>query len=216
MKDETKIVLTVDRSGSMKSIKNDAEGGLNSFIEEQKKEGENANISLYQFDDQFEEVYRNKPINEAQNFELHPRNMTALYDAIGRTINNTGEELKNLPEEEKPNKVIVVIVTDGMENASQEFSAKDIKEMMDHQKEKYSWQFIFICSHEDQIKDAETNLGFSKGNVMSMGSSGNSVRAAYSNLNQYMSRTRSMSTTDYSANLDSALSDEEQDANEDE
>lgn len=217
MKDLTKIVFIIDRSGSMQSVKDDAIGGMNAFIEEQKQQEGEATLSVYQFDDEYETLFENKSIQDAPQLDLRPRNMTALYDAIGKTINNVGSELAALEEAERPDKVLFVIITDGAENASQEFNSSQVKEMIAHQKEKYSWNFIFICSDVSQIDDAYNNLGFTANSVMNMGKSGKSMNKAFANVSSYTSRARSMSTMDYMATIssDEILTDEEKDANED-
>lgn len=152
--DLTEIVLIVDRSGSMASIKEDAQGGFNEFIEEQKKlEGE-ARVTLIQFDTEIDTVYDNVNINEVKEYTLIPRSMTALLDAVGYTISKVGERLSNTPEEEKPSKVMVCIITDGQENSSKEYDRTKIKEMIEHQRTKYSWEFVFIGANVDAFSEA--------------------------------------------------------------
>ena len=158
-KDKTELVLVVDRSGSMQTIKNDAEGGINSFIEEQKKATGEATFTLCQFDTEYEFVNKSTPIQEVVPYRLVPRGGTALNDAIGRTINETGERLAALPEHERPGMVIFLVVTDGQENSSREFTGPQIKEMIEHQKNKYNWNFNFLGTEEDSIGTAR-DLGF--------------------------------------------------------
>jgi hypothetical protein len=158
MKDKTDITIILDRSGSMESVKSDTIGGFNSFLSEQQKiEGE-ASISLVQFDDQYEVVYSDKDIRNAPRLTeetFQPRGMTALYDAIGRTINSVGERLADLAEEERPDSVVFVILTDGFENASREFSAVKVNQMITHQRDTYKWEFIFIGANQDAIISAQ-------------------------------------------------------------
>ena len=149
----TKIVFVVDRSGSMESIASDMIGGFNQFIKKQKETdvGE-CRVSFNQFDDIFEEVYKNVllvDVKELTSETYVPRNSTALYDAIGRTINSIGEELAALPEDQRPEKVIVVIITDGEENASQEFTSKIVSEKITHQTETYNWQFLYLGANQN-------------------------------------------------------------------
>lgn len=158
MKDKTDITIILDRSGSMQSVKTDTIGGFNSFLEEQQKVSGEASLSLVQFDDQYETVYTDKDINSAAQLTeatFQPRGMTALYDAIGRTINATGQRLANLPEAERPNKVLFVIMTDGFENSSQEFKAARISEMINHQRNLYKWEFMFIGANQDAVLSAQ-------------------------------------------------------------
>jgi hypothetical protein len=157
MKDKTDITIILDRSGSMQSVKTDTIGGFNSFLEEQQKVSGEAALSLVQFDDQYEIVYIDKDINSADHLTettFQPRGMTALYDAIGRTVNAAGQRLANLSENERPNKVLLVIMTDGFENSSQEFNAARVSEMINHQRNNYKWEFMFIGANQDAVLSA--------------------------------------------------------------
>ncbi len=158
MKDKTDITVILDRSGSMESVKSDTIGGFNNFLAEQQKVEGEAAISLVQFDDQYEVVYSDKDIQTADRLTqetFQPRGMTALYDAVGRTVNSVGQRLAALDEAERPDSVVFVILTDGFENASKEFSATKINEMISHQRDVYNWQFIFIGANQDAILSAE-------------------------------------------------------------
>lgn len=157
MKDKTDITIILDRSGSMQSVKTDTIGGFNSFLDAQQKVSGEAALSLVQFDDQYETVYLDRDINSADQLTeatFQPRGMTALYDAIGRTVNAVGQRLANLPESERPNKVLLVIMTDGFENSSQEFNAARISEMINHQRNAYKWEFMFIGANQDAVLSA--------------------------------------------------------------
>lgn len=157
MKNKTDITIILDRSGSMDSVKDDTIGGFNNFLgEQQQVEGE-AVLSLVQFDDQYEVVYLDKDINSAAKLTeatFQPRGMTALFDAVGRTINSVGNRLASTAEEERPDKVLFVIMTDGFENASHEFAASKISEMINHQRNVYKWEFMFIGANQDAVLSA--------------------------------------------------------------
>ncbi len=158
MKDKTDITIILDRSGSMSSVKDDTIGGFNNFLAEQQKVEGEASLSLVQFDDQYEVVYVDKDINSADRLTqatFQPRGMTALFDAIGQTINSVGQRLANLAEDKRPNKVVFVILTDGFENASREFSASKISEMINHQRNNYKWEFMFIGANQDAVLSAK-------------------------------------------------------------
>lgn len=116
------VTLVVDRSGSMVSIWKEAEGGINAFIDEQKKNAGECVFTLVHFDSEYEFVHKGVPIGQVGSYALQPRGMTALLDAVGRAINEAGERLSAMPEAERPLLVAFVIVTDGQENASHEFS----------------------------------------------------------------------------------------------
>jgi uncharacterized protein with von Willebrand factor type A (vWA) domain len=152
--DYTEIAVVLDRSGSMVSTKTDAEGGFNHFIDEQRKVPGRCNVSLMQFDTTFESVYASRPISDVPKLELLPRGGTALLDAIGKTINELGARLATMPEADRPGKVILLIVTDGEENSSKEFTYAKIDELIRQQRDAYQWNFIFIGANQDAIATA--------------------------------------------------------------
>jgi len=154
--DLTDITLVVDRSGSMEAICADAEGGINAFIERQAQEPGESVLTLVQFDTEYEFVHRGVPIHTVPRFELVPRGMTALLDAVGRAINETGERLARMPEEERPGLVIFVIMTDGLENSSVEFTKPQLKEMIQRQQNQYSWHFTFLGANQDAFAEAQS------------------------------------------------------------
>jgi uncharacterized protein YegL len=153
-KDLIDITIVMDRSGSMISCQKDAEGGLNSFIEKQKAEPGKASVTLVQFDNYVDFVFKAKDVMEVKHINLQPRGGTALFDAIGSAIVSTGARLKSMSEEERPGGVIFVIVTDGEENSSTEYRAATIKSMIEHQQAKYNWQFTYLGANQDAITNA--------------------------------------------------------------
>lgn len=161
-KDLTHIEMVLDRSGSMSSCKSDTEGGFNTFIAEQKKVPGECRVTLAQFDNTYEVVYADRPLAEVPDLALAPRGGTALLDAIGRSINSLGKRLNDTPEEERPGAVVFVILTDGQENSSVEFSLTRIHEMISHQRDTYGWQFMFIGANQDAIQ-AGASLGIARG-----------------------------------------------------
>ena len=182
MKDKTDITVILDRSGSMNSVKDDTIGGFNNFLEEQQKVDGEAVLSLVQFDDQYEVVYLDKNIGSADRLTgatFQPRGMTALYDAVGRTINSVGNRLANLPETERPNHVLFVILTDGFENASKEFSASKITEMITRQRGVYNWEFMFIGANQDAVLSAK-EIGIPAYTALTYAPNTEGVRAAFS------------------------------------
>lgn len=192
MKDKTDITIILDRSGSMNSVKTDTIGGFNNFLGEQQAVKGEAVLSLVQFDDQYETVYLDKDINSADELTeatFQPRGMTALYDAVGRTINSVGQKLDNLPENERPDQVIFVILTDGFENASREFSAVKLSEMIRHQREKYKWEFIFIGANQDAILSAR-EIGINADAALTYAANEKGTRAAFSSVAKNVARYR--------------------------
>lgn len=159
---KTDIIMVLDRSGSMADMKFEVDNGINNFIEEQKNiEGE-ATFTLAQFDDKYEIVHDGINIKDVPKFECKPRNMTALYDAIGKTITSVGERLHNTKKEDRPDKVLFIIVTDGHENASLEYDYDKISGMIKHQKDVYSWDFVYMGAGLDTM-DKNMHLQFGKG-----------------------------------------------------
>jgi len=152
----TDITLVVDRSGSMQQVQEDAEGGVNSFITEQAKEPGEALLTLVQFDTEYEFLHKGVPIGEVPEYKLVPRGMTALLDAVGRAINETGERLSKMYEANRPGLVIFVVMTDGLENASSEFSKAQVKEMIEHQQAVYKWNFTFLGANQDAFAEAQS------------------------------------------------------------
>lgn len=159
----TEIVFILDRSGSMMGLTKDTIGGFNSFIEKQKQEPGEALLTTILFDDMYEILHNGinlKEVNPMTNDQYWARGLTAMYDAIGKTINEVGRRLHETPEEDRPGKVIFVITTDGLENASREFTQEKVKEMIQHQTKKYSWDFIFLGANINSVQTAK-NIGIS-------------------------------------------------------
>lgn len=152
------ISVVLDRSGSMRDVQNATIEGFNGFLASQRAQKGKGSITLVQFDHAYEVNYLFFDLAIAPSLNLDtykPRGVTALYDAIGKAINDTGAALKAMPEEQRPSRVLFVIQTDGFENASREFDAKKIQEMIAHQKEKYNWEFVFLGAGEDSIISAQ-------------------------------------------------------------
>ena len=151
--DLTHLYFLLDRSGSMQSIKADTEGGFDAFISEQRSnvEGE-CRVTLAQFDNAYEVVYTDRPLAEVPPLALAPRGSTALLDAMGRLITEAGASLADLPEEQRPGTVVVAVMTDGLENASTEWTHAAIKSLVEQQTEGYRWQFLYMGADQDAIE----------------------------------------------------------------
>ena len=157
--DYTHITMILDRSGSMDSVQDDTIGGFNAFLKDQQTQPGHATLSLVQFDDQYERLHDFAPIGtvaELSRATFQPRGSTALLDAMGRAIHETGRALSLLPEDRRPAKVIVVTLTDGYENASRKFTRQDIFSQITHQREHYAWEFVFIGANQDAISTGES------------------------------------------------------------
>ena len=150
--DLTHLYFLLDRSGSMQSIKTDTEGGFAAFIEEQRKAPGECRVTLAQFDNEYDVVYADRPIADVPALDLQPRGSTALLDAMGRTVTEAGKRLAAMPEDERPGTVILAVMTDGMENASQEWTHPAIKALVEQQTSKYGWQFLYMGADQDAIE----------------------------------------------------------------
>lgn len=190
--DYTDISIVLDRSGSMESIRQDTIGGFNAFLQDQKTVPGEATITLVQFDDQFEVVYRAIALNDAPTLTAQtyvPRGSTALLDAIGRTIDETGQRLAALPEADRPEHVIFVILTDGEENSSRRYSPEKINEMIHHQREVYRWQFVFLGANQDAIMTA-SQLGIASGQALTFAASPAGTQAAVASVGKHVRAQR--------------------------
>lgn len=187
--DLTDITIVLDRSGSMSSIARETENGIRLFIDEQKKVPGQALLSLWLFDDQHERVFTAVDINGAPDFQLVARGSTALLDAVGLAIETTGKRLEQTPAHERPGKVIMVIVTDGYENASKTFTSHKINELINHQRDVYKWQFVFLGANQDAIATA-SQLGIQAGAALSYAANTIGTKAVYSSLGNQISSSR--------------------------
>lgn len=149
-------VLIVDRSGSMHAVREDMEGGLRSFVGEQLEgvDGSKRTVSLYQFDTAHDCVYDFDLLEKARGYQLVPRGGTALLDACGRAITEVGRKLAAMPEDKRPGYVMVIIVTDGQENSSREFSKTGVRKMIEHQQSEYDWRFTYLGANQDAFAEA--------------------------------------------------------------
>jgi uncharacterized protein YegL len=157
-KDLTELVFILDRSGSMSGLEADTIGGYNAMLEKQKKMDGEANVTTILFDDRIETLHDRisiqnmKPITEK---EYYVRGCTALLDAIGQTISYMGNVQKYAKEEDRANKVLFVITTDGYENSSHEYSYEKIRHMIERQKKQYDWEFLFLGANIDAVATAQ-------------------------------------------------------------
>jgi len=180
----SEIICIIDSSGSMDLIKNDAIGGFNSFLEEQKKLPGEATLTLIQFNTDYNVIHENKPlsdVNPISDKDYIPMGSTALLDAVGKTVDSTGRRLANTPEENRPEKVIVAILTDGQENASRSYDLSKISDMISHQKEKYSWEFIFLGANQDAFAEA-AKIGIDSKDTINFAATNDGIRTAYTNM----------------------------------
>ena len=156
-KNLTELVFILDRSGSMSGLEKDTIGGYNSMLEQQRKVDGECVITTVLFDNRYEllhdriDIRAVQPITEKEYFV---GGSTALLDAIGKTIHKIGTAQKNTAEDYRAEKVMFVIITDGEENASRHYSSMQVKEMIQRQKERYGWEFIFLGANIDAVETA--------------------------------------------------------------
>ena len=153
----TEVIFILDRSGSMSGLEADTIGGFNSMIAKQKKEEGEAYISTVLFDDQTEVLYDRVPVSKVEPMndkQYYVRGCTALLDALGGAIHHIGNVHKYAREEDRPEKTLFIITTDGMENSSHQYSYEKVKKMVERQKKKYGWEFLFLGANIDAIEVA--------------------------------------------------------------
>lgn len=157
-KDLTELVFILDRSGSMTGLEGDTIGGFNAMLEKQKKVKGEALVSTVVFDNESEVIHDRIDIKKMEPLtenEYYVRGSTALLDAVGFAIRHIGNVHRYAREEDRPENTLVVITTDGMENASRHFRYDEIKKMIEKQKTKHGWEFIFLGANIDAAAEAE-------------------------------------------------------------
>lgn len=195
--EKTHIICVLDRSGSMSSIIKDSIGGFNTFLKQQRELPDDATITVALFDDKYELLYDNVDIKEVRDVtskEWYPRGVTALYDAICKTIHADKAKIAKLKKKDRPNKVLVCVVTDGYENASKENSLDDTQKLI-KECEKDDWNFIYLAANQDAFSVGRS-FGISGGNTFTYTATADGVTNMSAKLSNVTTNYRSMSTTD--------------------
>ncbi len=192
----TEIVFILDRSGSMAGLESDVIGGFNSFIENQSKMDGRVIVTAVLFDHEYELLWNGIDARKARltSNEYYVRGCTALLDAVGKTILDVERRLSMQPEEQRPGKVIFVITTDGLENASREFSYEKVKGLIKHQQERYGWEFVFLGANIDVAKEADS-LGICRDDAYSFKASKAGVAKMYDTVCEAATQKRQNNTT---------------------
>jgi len=193
-KNLTELVMILDRSGSMSGLEADTIGGFNSMIEKQKKEEGEALVSVVLFDDYSEVIYDRVPIEKVEPMtdrQYYVRGCTALLDAVGGAIHHIANVHKYAREEDRPEKTIFVITTDGMENASRMYTYDKVRRMITREQEEYHWEFIFLGANIDAAKESG-RLGIRRGHSANYHSDTTGTRLNYDVLSNVVGKMRKM------------------------
>ena len=191
-RDWTELVFILDRSGSMQGLGSDTIGGFNAMLEKQKKQPGEAFVSTVLFDDETQVLHdrlrlnKVKPITEK---DYYVRGCTALLDAVGGAIHHIGNIHKYARPEDVPAHTLFVITTDGMENASRRYAARQVKEMIRRQKEKYGWEFLFLGANIDAVETAG-RLGICPDRAVNYHSDSTGTRLNYQVVGQAVAAVR--------------------------
>lgn len=188
----TEVIFILDRSGSMAHLTDDTIGGYNSFIDQQRTEPGECKLTTVLFDDQYEVLHDGvdlRSVPKLTSKEYFARGMTALLDAVGKTINTVGERLAKTDESERPEQVIVVITTDGQENSSAEFKADAIKRMVATQERDYNWRFLFLGANIDAFAEGG-NMGFAAHSTAAYDASSIGTQSLYASVSNFVSDAR--------------------------
>lgn len=156
-KNLTELVFILDRSGSMCGLEQDTIGGFNGMLKKQRGQAGSAHVTTVLFDDQYEKIHDRcdlEQVKELTEEDYYVRGCTALLDALGRTIHEMAQAQKRLSKEERAKKVIFVITTDGMENASRRYSREQVRKMIEKRQKKHGWEFLFLGANMDAVAEA--------------------------------------------------------------
>ena len=192
-KNKSEIIFILDDSGSMRIIQDDSIGGFNTFLEEQLKiPGGEMTLVLFSSPESYRVVFEKKPLGRVPKLtpDVHRcgGHSTALLDAIGRTVTQVGERYRNTPEDQKPGTVILAILTDGLENSSQEFSRAQVKALLEEQQTKWQWKTVYLGANQDAFQTSRS-MGM-KGQSFTYTSTDVGTRNAYEIMSSSVTKAR--------------------------
>ena len=188
----TELVFILDRSGSMRGLEGDTIGGFNAMIEKQKKEPGEALVSTVLFDDESEVLYDRVPLGKIPAMtdkDYWVRGCTALIDAIGGAIHHIANVHKYARPEDVPARTVFVITTDGCENASRKYSSAKVKQMIETEKEKYGWEFLFIGANIDAVETG-ARFGIDRQHVSNYRADSEGTELLYACVSEAVSQVR--------------------------
>lgn len=203
-KNLTELIILCDRSGSMNNIKVDIEGALSELIKKQSNIDGECLFTFYQFDKNdwndsekiLDKIYESVSINNIKKIEISPRGTTPLNDAICMAIDEVGVRLSNTKEEDRPERVLFFVISDGEENSSKTYTGKDVKTRVDHQTNMYKWKIEFLGCNFDAIA-AGTSLGVNVGSAITFNSSTQGIYNAIGSLSNKICSYRAMDCETY-------------------
>lgn len=193
----TSINVIIDASGSMEHLTRDTIGSFNGFLKEQKEFPGEAVFTLCTFNNDYRLVHdfvKIASVPDLDDVTYQARGGTALLDAMGTTIDSVGRKLAAMPEDQRPDKVIFLIITDGHENSSHHYHAEQIKSMVEHQKNTYSWEFVFMGANIDAIAGG-ANLGIDVHNTLNYAASAAGTKGLYSTISASMNSYRASNSS---------------------
>jgi von Willebrand factor type A domain. len=196
MESQTHVTFVLDSSGSMSKIADDTRGGFNTFLMEQREEEGEATVTLYDFDSTVDLVYRESDIADAEKLNTdnyRPGGKTALHDAMARAINETDDYVAGVEAAKTVDNVIMVVLTDGKENAS-ETPQDVVRERVEEHREEHGWEFLFIGANQDAALTAE-QMGMDRDKSLDMAHDGDGAEAAQESVSASVSRAREQGTT---------------------
>lgn len=194
----TELVFILDRSGSMDGLEDDTIGGFNAMLEKQKKEEGKAFVSTILFDDKTEVLHDRLPLDKVRPIteeEYYVRGCTALLDAVGGAIHHIGNIHKYARREDRPGRTLFVITTDGMENASRRYTAPQVRRMIERQKARYGWEFLFLGANIDAVETAG-QLGIGADRAVNFHCDSRGTRLNYATVCQAVSAVRNCAPLD--------------------
>ena len=194
----TELVFILDRSGSMDGLEDDTIGGFNAMLEKQKKEEGKAFVSTILFDDKTEVLHDRLPLDKVRPIteeEYYVRGCTALLDAVGGALHHIGNIHKYARREDRPGRTLFVITTDGMENASRQYTASQVRRMIERQKARYGWEFLFLGANIDAVETAG-QLGIGADRAVNFHCDSRGTRLNYATVCQAVSAVRSCAPLD--------------------
>jgi hypothetical protein len=193
----THVTFVLDSSGSMNSIEEDTRGGFNSFLEDQRAEEGTATVTLYDFNDEINRVYHAYPVADAPELTSDTYTSggrTALHDAIYRAVTETAEYVDELEPAEQPDNVVVVVLTDGKENASETHQER-VREQVEIRSDEHDWEFLFIGANQDAALTAES-VGIDRDRSLNMAHNDEGTRSAHQSTSKQVGNIRREGTSD--------------------